>query len=215
MRRITVFLADDHAIVREGIRSSLLHEPSVKVVGEAADGASAVQMVSQLKPNVILLDLSMPGPGGMETIPLLKKKSPTSRILILTIHNSKEYIRRVLQVGADGYILKDATPSELVQAIRAVHRGEAFFSPAVSKVLLEEARTGSKRKVDGSAHFSTREKEVLSLIAQGLTNQQIADKLFVSVTTIRTHRQRIMKKLGIHSAAGLIKYALQREADYQ
>jgi two-component system nitrate/nitrite response regulator NarL len=202
MTPITLLIADDHAIVRKGIRSCLTPYKHIRVLGEARNGEEAVRKASTLKPDVILLDISMPKMSGLDVIPLLRRSHPNARILILTIHNSKEYLSRSVKTGADGFVLKDAEPSEIKRAIEAVYHGGAFFSPGVSKEIL-----GTLAGEEGQ-ELSRREREVLILIAEGFSSSEIAGRLFISERTVATHRQRIMKKLDIHTIAGLTKYAI-------
>ncbi len=209
--KIKVLLVDDHPVVREGVRSSLIVHPTIDVVGEASDGAEAIQKTKELSPDVILMDLSMPHMSGLEALKQLQKSMPTVKVIILTMHDSKEYIQQIVQSGARGYVLKDIYPADLVRAIESVHAGEAFFSPSVNRVLVNEYlhKTEELTHPHGK-ELSHREREVLRLIAEGLTNKVIANRLFVSIRTIETHRERIMRKLNIHSAAGLTKFAISK-----
>ena len=209
--RIRLLIVDDHPLVREGLRSCLVQEKHLEIVGEAADGQEAIRLAKNAVPDIILLDINMPGMNGLEAARLLMKSSPKSKILILTMHDSKEYVNRMVSMGAHGYMLKDSPPSELVTAIETVHQGGTFFSPKISEAVMSEyvksVRTRGKK---GSVELSRRETEVLALIAEGLGNKEIAAKLFVSVRTIETHRERIIKKLDIHTVAGLTRYALTK-----
>ncbi|HTX18408.1 MAG TPA: response regulator transcription factor [Bacteroidota bacterium] len=209
--RIRLLIVDDHPLVREGLRSCLVQEKHLEIVGEAADGQEAIRMAKSTLPDIILLDINMPGMNGLEAARLLMKSSPKSKILILTMHDSKEYVNRMVSTGAHGYMLKDSPPSELVTAIEVVHGGGTFFSPKISETVMSEyvksVRTRGKK---GSVELSRRETEVLVLIAEGLGNKEIASRLFVSVRTIETHRERIIKKLDIHTVAGLTRYALTK-----
>jgi two-component system, NarL family, nitrate/nitrite response regulator NarL len=209
--KITLLLVDDHPLVREGLRSYLIQEKAFEIVGEAVDGEEALRLAGALLPEIILLDINMPGMNGLETARLLKKMVPKSKILILTMHDTKEYVSRMVSTGVQGYVLKDSSPSELITAIEAVHRGESYFSPKVSQTVMNDyvkiARVKGKK---GGVELSRRESEVLSLIAEGLGNKEIASRLFVSVRTIETHRERIIRKLDIHTVAGLTRYALTK-----
>jgi len=200
--RIRLLIVDDHPLVREGLRSCLVQEKHLEIVGEAADGQEAIRLAKNAVPDIILLDINMPGMNGLEAARLLMKSSPKSKILILTMHDSKEYVNRMVSMGAHGYMLKDSPPSELVTAIETVHQGGTFFSPKISEAVMSEyvksVRTRGKK---GSVELSRRE---------GLGNKEIAAKLFVSVRTIETHRERIIKKLDIHTVAGLTRYALTK-----
>ncbi|MGA7161233.1 MAG: response regulator transcription factor [Bacteroidota bacterium] len=209
--KITLLLVDDHPLVREGLRSCLVQEKTFEVVGEAVDGEEALRQAQNLLPEIILLDINMPGMNGLETARLLKKTAPKSKILILTMHDTKEYVSRMVSLGVQGYVLKDSSPSELIAAIEAVHRGETYFSPKVSQTVMNDyAKIVRAKGKKGGVELSRRESEVLALIAEGLGNKEIAGRLFVSVRTVETHRERIIRKLDIHTAAGLTRYALTK-----
>ena len=208
--KIRVLIADDHAIVREGIRMILAMQDDIEVVGEAADGGEAIEKAEKLSPQVILMDISMPGLGGLEaTLEILKRK-PESKILVLTQYDNTEYIYRFLKAGAAGYLLKKAVGSDLVSAIRAVSQGKSFIDPTVAdqviKGFLEKPEAKDEVIYD---NLSDREKQVLKLIAEGYTMQQVADTLILSVKTVMTHRTNLMEKLGIHNRTELIKYAIR------
>ncbi len=211
-KKIKLLLVDDHPIVLDGIKSHLCAQPDFEVVGDANNGQEALRKAKLTLPDVVLMDISMPHMNGLEAMASLRKQVPNAKVLILTMHESKEYIARVVRSGARGYLLKDSAPAELVRAIKAVHAGEVHFSPLVSKVLIEEMADGSKRSAEAPPPppLTEREREVLSLIAEGLLNKQIADRLGIGVRTIETHRERIMRKLDIHTVAGLTKYAIAR-----
>ena len=211
-KKIKLLLVDDHPIVLDGIKSHLCAQPDFEVVGDAANGQDALRKAKLTLPDVVLMDISMPHMNGLEAMANLRKQVPNAKVLILTMHDSKEYIAQVVRSGARGYLLKDSAPAELVGAIKAVHAGEVYFSPSVSRVLIEEMADGNKRNADNPSPppLTDREREVLSLIAEGLLNKQIADRLGIGVRTIETHRERIMRKLDIHTVAGLTKYAIAR-----
>ena len=210
--KIRLLLVDDHPIVLDGIKSHLCAQPELEVVGDAANGQEALRKAKLTLPDVIVMDISMPHMNGLEAIGHLRKQVPNAKILILSMHESKEYIAQVVRSGARGYMLKDSAPAELVAAIKAVHKGEVYFSPSVSKVLVQEMTDSSRRPSDAppQQHLTDREREVHSLLAEGLLNKQIADRLGIGVRTIETHRERIMRKLEIHTVAGLTKYAISR-----
>jgi len=212
--KIKVIFADDHAIVRDGLRSLFKSDPEFIVMGEAADGAEAVKLVEKHKPNVAVLDISMPNLNGIEATSIIKKNYPDIKVLILTIHDNEEYIQELIMAGADGYVVKNAEKKEIFDGVRAVAGGSTFFSPSVSKVLLEgivrRTRNREPLSLNGGDRLTKREVEILRLIADGMTSKQIADKLSLSVTTVTSHRSNIMKKLGIHETVGLIKYAIQK-----
>lgn len=209
--KIKVLLVDDHPVVREGVRTSLSSFEHIDVVGCAGDGEEALLQAKELLPDVILMDISMPNMNGLEATRRLHKAVPRSRILILTMHDNKEYILQIIKSGAKGYVLKDIYPADLVRAIEAVNGGEAYFSPVVNRVILNEyMHDGNGLDDSHIPELSQREREVLSLIAEGHTNRTIANRLFVSIRTVETHRERIMRKLNIHSAAGLTKFAISK-----
>jgi len=209
-KKIKLLLVDDHPIVLDGIKSHLCAQPEFEVVGDAPNGQEALRKAKLLLPDVVLMDISMPHMNGLEAMTSLRKQVPNAKILVLTMHDSREYIAQVVRSGARGYLLKDSAPAELVGAIKAVHGGEVYFSPSVSKVLIEEMADGRKPSGPEQQPLTDREREVLSLIAEGLLNKQIADRLGIGVRTIETHRERIMRKLDIHTVAGLTKYAIAR-----
>jgi len=210
-KKIKLLLVDDHPIVLDGIKSHLCAQPEFEVVGDASNGQEALRKAKITLPDVVLLDINMPHMNGLEAMASLRRQVPNAKILVLTMHNTKEYIAQVVRSGARGYLLKDSPPAELVAAIKAVHAGEVSFSAPVSKILIEEMADGDKRPQSPlPPPLTDREREVLSLIAEGLLNKQIADRLGIGVRTIETHRERIMRKLDIHTVAGLTKYAISR-----
>ncbi len=212
-RKIKLLLVDDHPIVLEGIKSHLAAQDDLEVVGEAATGQEAIAKARHLRPDVILMDISMPLMNGIEAMNTLRRQVPKAKVLALTMHENREYIRQMVQLGARGYLLKDTSPAELVRAIKLVHAGEVFFSPGASRVLLDEMVSPQEKKgqLPTPAALSDREREVLVLIAEGHGNKAIANRLGIGVRTIETHRERIMRKLGIHSIAGLTRYAIANE----
>ncbi|MBI2831564.1 MAG: response regulator transcription factor [Chloroflexi bacterium] len=210
--KIRVLVADDHGIVREGIRMILSPHEDIEVVGEAADGKEAIERAIELSPDVVLMDIAMPGLGGLEATLEIMKIRPRTRILVLTQYTDTEYIYRFLKAGAAGYVLKKAVGSDLLAAIRAVSQGRAFVDPEIAdkviKGFLERTEVPEDELLyDG---LSDREKQVLKLIAEGNTAQQIADTLHLSIKTIMTHRTNLMEKLGFHNRAELIKYAIRK-----
>ncbi len=212
MPKIKVLIADDHAIVREGIRMILALHDDIEVVGEAADGSEAIDKIGKLSPEVVLMDIAMPGLGGLEATLEVTKTRPESKVLVLTQYDDAEYIYRFLKAGAAGYVLKKAVGTELVSAIRAVSQGKSFLDPAiVDKVVkgyLEHPDVAESEILYDS--LSDREKQVLRLIAEGHTSRQIADVLSLSIKTVMTHRLNLMEKLAIHNRAELIKYAIRK-----
>ena len=212
MNRIRVLLADDHTILRDGIRALLDDQADIEVIGEAQDGLSTVKMVAKLKPDVVIMDIAMPMLNGIEATRQIQRDYPQVKVLILTMHENEEYIRQVLAAGALGYVLKDAAAHDLLGAIRAVHRGEAVLSPAITRLVIEDyLRWGDIRPADISNGLTPREREILQLIAEGYTNKEIAEILSLSVKTIQSHRSNLMSKLDLHDRGELIKYAIQKK----
>jgi DNA-binding NarL/FixJ family response regulator len=211
MERIRVLLADDHAILRDGIRALLTDHPDIVVIGEAEDGHWAVHLAHELHPDVVLMDIGMPRLNGLEATRQIKHDCPEVAVLILTMHDNEEYLRQVLAAGASGYVLKRAAASELVTAIRAVHRGEAALSPAVARMLIEDYLKSEDGRIAATpSDLTPREREVLQLIAEGHTSKQIAELLCLSVKTVQAHRTSLMQKLDLHDRGDLIKYAIQK-----
>jgi DNA-binding NarL/FixJ family response regulator len=210
---IRILLADDHTVVRQGFRALLETEPDLTVVGEAETGRQAVLMTKQLIPDVTLMDIAMPMLNGLEAIRQIAKEVPKTKVLVLSSYNDDEYVRQLTEAGAVGYLLKQTTAAELIRAVHEAHRGKTFFSPAIAKRLLDHNRRallhGARTK--NRAHILTsREAEVLQLIAEGKPNKQIAAELCISVKTVEKHRQQVMNKLMIHDIAGLTRYALAK-----
>ncbi|GAB4471775.1 MAG: response regulator transcription factor [Anaerolineales bacterium] len=210
--RIKVLLADDHTILRDGIRSLIEDEPDMEVVGEAEDGITVIKLAETLQPDVILMDIAMPLLNGLEATRQIRKNNPRAKILILTMHENEEYIRQVLAAGAMGYILKDAAARELLGAIRAVNKGEVVLSPAITRLIVTDyLRWGDLTAQDTSDGLTDRERQILQLIAEGYTNKQISEILTISVKTVQAHRLNLMKKLDLHDRGELIKYAIQKK----
>jgi two-component system response regulator NreC len=208
---IQVLIADDHAVLRAGLRMLLEAQPDMTVVGEAADGEEAVAQVEDLRPDVVLLDLSMPGSGGLDVIRRIKVAHQDAAVLVLTMHDDESYLRRALEAGSAGYVLKRAADTELLAAIRAVSRGGAYLHPEHARGLLQGQHREPKLAPDDSYEaLSPREREALRLIALGHTNREIASILRLSVGTVEVHRARAMAKLGLTSRAALVRYALRR-----
>ena len=207
-----IVIAEDHTILREGLRALISSQEDLEVVGEAGDGMEAVRQVEGLTPDLILMDLSMPKMNGVEAIREIRKRIPQTRILALTVHKTEEFILEVLQAGADGYIPKDASSNELMMAIRSVLMGKRYLCPSVSRVVIE-GYLESRRTPESTTPWDTltkREREILKLIAEGHKNKEIADYLCISVKTVEKHRANLMKKLDLHSAAALTAYAMER-----
>lgn len=204
---IRVLIADDHTIVRSGLSLLLASESDIGVVGEAKDGAAAVEMTAQLNPHVVLMDIGMPALNGFEATRQIKREMPEVNILVLTMHRSDEYFFQMLEAGASGYVLKGAETSELISAVRAVSKGEVFLYPTMARRLVQEylRQTGS----DPMAHnrLTRREREILKLIADGYSNKDIAKMLVISPSTVHTHRSNLMQKLELNSRHELVQYA--------
>lgn len=212
MDQIRILLADDHTILRDGIRALLEDEDDMTLIGEADDGHAAVRMVCQLEPDVVLMDIAMPMLNGLEATRQIKRLRPRAKVLVLTMHDNEEYIRQVLASGAMGYILKDAAARDLLSAIRSVYHGEAVLSPAVTRLVIEDyLRWGDLQPKESENRLSPREREVLQLIAEGYTNREIADILCISIKTVQSHRSSLMQKLDLHDRGDLIKYAIQKK----
>lgn len=209
--KIKVLLVDDHPFVREGVRSCLLRYDQFEVVAEASSGQEAINQTKEFCPDIVVMDIMMPGMNGLEATRCLREFSPQTKVLFLTVHETKEFVREMIQSGARGYIRKNTSPVELVSAIERIYRGETFFMPDVAQAFFDEYVL-SGGKLDGSVpkRLSEREQQVLSLIVDGLANKEIADRFDLSVRTVEKHRQRIMKKLGIHKATELVKFAITR-----
>ncbi len=210
--KIRVLIVDDHAIVRAGLRSLLGAEDGMEVVGEASNGREALEVAGLLQPDVVLMDVGMPGMNGLEATREMKRRAPASRVVALTIHESEEYFFAMLKAGASGYVLKEAAPHELVSALLAAHQGGVFVSPSVAKVVLDDFVRRPETTNNGG--LTGRESEILRLLAQGHTNREIADSLCLSVKTVEKHRANIMNKLGLQSRSELVSYALQKGLIY-
>jgi len=207
-----IVIAEDHTILREGLRALLSSQENLEVVGEAEDGREAIRQAEKLTPDLILMDLSMPKMNGIEAIREIRRRVPETRILALTVHKAEEFILEVLQSGADGYIPKDASSNELMMAIKSILMGKRYLSPSVSNVVIEgylESRRTSE-SITPWGKLTKREREILKLIAEGYKNKDIADYLCISVKTVEKHRANLMKKLDLHSAAALTAYAMER-----
>jgi DNA-binding NarL/FixJ family response regulator len=205
-RNIKIFVADDHTIVRQGLKLILAAQPDIEVVGEASNGREAVDLVQKSKPDIVLMDVAMPELNGIESTRRMVEANPRIKILVLSMHKEAVYVREILRAGARGYILKDAIDTELLSAVRSVARGDGYISPAVSGALLNDYR---KDVTDPADLLSKREREVLQLIAEGKTNKEIAVKLNLSVYTVDSHRGKIMEKLNLHSTGELVRFAIK------
>src|SRR5437870_1397027 len=207
-QKIKILVVDDHPVVRKGLQLCLAREQRLKIVGEAADGDEAVRKARDLEPDLVLMDISMPRMNGLAVTEVLRKQSPKVKILVLSVHSNKEYIFRIIQAGAHGYVSKEASPEELLRAIESVAQGQTFYAPQIAQAALNEfVSSGGKKQP--FVQLTTREREVLALIAEGQSNKEVARRLGIGVRTIETHRERIMEKLNIHTIAGLTRFAIR------
>lgn len=204
---IRVFLADDHAMVREGLAALLVKSPGVEIVGQCGDGLKVVSMVQQTRPDVVLLDISMPGLNGLDICRELIRKGSKTAVLMLTMHNEEQFVASALERGASGYLLKDSAGEQLSEAVRRVARGELYLGPGIPRSALKKM---GRQGEDPYNDLTTREREVLQLIAEGRTNREISEQLQLSVKTVDTHRTRMMRKLNIHDQTTLVKFALRK-----
>ena len=206
MKRIRILLADDHAVVRQGFRMILSAQPDMEIVGEAGNGREAVTLAEQFKPDVVVMDVAMPELNGIEATRRLALSAPHTRVVALSMHKDSVYVREILRAGARGYLLKDSVAADLVHAVRAVASGEGYLSPAVSNAVLDDYRRHVTNPID---LLTSREREVLQMLAEGKTNKEIAGVLNLSVYTVDAHRGRIMEKLNLHSINELVRFAVR------
>ncbi|HLK13004.1 MAG TPA: response regulator transcription factor [Candidatus Binatia bacterium] len=212
MGKIRVLLVDDHTVVRQGLRRILESDDEIEIVGESGDGRSAVELAQRLRPHVVVMDIALPELNGIEATRQITKRVEGVRVLVLTMHADDVYVRQSLKAGARGYLLKDSEDLDLLKAVKVIGRGGTFFSPAVSKVLLEGylGDAGGREIEDDLALLTDREREVLQLIAEGRTNKEVAAVLSVSINTVETHRKHIMEKLDLHNTAELVRFAIRK-----
>jgi DNA-binding NarL/FixJ family response regulator len=209
--RIRVLIADDHTIVRQGLVGILKSSDDVEVVGEAGDGAEAVEKSLKLKPDVVVLDVSMPHLSGLEAARRIREALPGTRVLVLTMHDDEEYVLKMVRAGASGYLLKDSAASELIAGIRALRAGKVYFGPHASRALAEAYQSDRPMPEDPFERLTDREREIFQLVVEGKTNAQIADMLFISPKTVDNHRTRMMEKLGVHGTAELVRFAAKHK----
>ena len=211
MTALRILLADDHTVVRQGLRKVIEERPEWQVVAEAGDGREAVRLVEQFRPDVAVLDVAMPLLNGIEATRQITRRAPQTRVLVLSMYSDEAYVTQMLKAGATGYLLKDSADVDLLQAVQAVSQGKSFFSPAVARLMSDDyARQRGENAVDRYESLSDREREIFQLVAEGKTNKEIAALLFISPSTVETHRARIMDKLDLHSAAEIVLHAVRR-----
>ena len=214
MKTTKILIVDDHEVVRDGLKNILTSLENISIAGEAGNGEDAVKMYSSLKPDLVIMDISMPGMNGIEATRVIKEKDPDARILILTMHDNQEYLNQIIRSGAKGFILKNTDKEELLDAVKTVSAGDNFFSKDISKLIIDNyIRTAKEtEKNDGykEVPLTKREIEILKLIASGYSNQEIANILYISYNTVDTHRKNIMHKLSIKNTAGLVRYAIEK-----
>ncbi len=206
MLKTTILLADDHPLIRNGIKTLLQSQPDISIVAEADDGDRAVELVERLRPRMVIMDISMPKRTGLEAAAIIRNRFPETKVLILSMHDSDAYAYQVVQSGAHGYILKSADKSELLRAVREIMRGNTFYSKSVSRKIAESRQRGSADPLP----ITRRERQVLKLITEGLNNTEIAERLFISPRTVDTHRTNMMQKLKIKKTAALVRYAMEK-----
>jgi len=212
MDKIRILLADDHTVIRSGLRLLLERQEDMVVVGEAEDGRRAVELAETESPDVAVVDIAMPGLNGIEAARQIVSKNPKTSVVILSMHSDESYVMRALKAGARAYLLKDSAEGDLIQAVRAVHGGNSFFSPAVSRLLLEDyvRQLRKKGQEDSYELLTSREREILQLLAEGKSNKDVANMLNLSLYTVETHRAHILQKLGLHTVPELILYAVRK-----
>lgn len=213
MTALRILLADDHTVVRQGLRKVLEERPEWQVVAEAGDGREAVRLAEEFRPDVAVVDVAMPLLNGIEATRQIARRAPQTKVLVLSMYSDEAYVTQMLKAGATGYLLKDSADVDLLQAVQAVSQGKSFFSPAVARLMSDDyARQRGENAVDRYESLSDREREIFQLVAEGKTNKEMAALLFISPSTVETHRARIMDKLDLHSAAEIVLYAVRRGA---
>jgi DNA-binding NarL/FixJ family response regulator len=214
MKNIKILIVDDHEVVRDGLKNILLSLNNMAIAGEAANGEDAISMYDSLKPDLVIMDISMPGMNGIEATRIIKENDPNAKILILTMHDNQEYLNQIIRSGAKGFVLKNTDKEELLDAVKTVAGGENFFSKDISKLIIDNyirsAKETDKNEGYKEVPLTKREIEILKYIAEGNSNQEIANKLYISYNTVDTHRKNIMHKLSIKNTAGLVRYAIEK-----
>lgn len=214
MKNIKILIVDDHEVVRDGLKNILLSLNNMAIAGEAANGEDAISMYDSLKPDLVIMDISMPGMNGIEATRIIKENDPDAKILILTMHDNQEYLNQIIRSGAKGFVLKNTDKEELLDAVKTVSGGENFFSKDISKLIIENYIRSAKETDKNDGHkevpLTKREIEILKYIAEGNSNQEIANRLYISYNTVDTHRKNIMHKLSIKNTAGLVRYAIEK-----
>jgi two-component system, NarL family, response regulator NreC len=213
MGQIRVLLADDHGVLRKGVRSVVAQDPAIVIVGEASDGSEAVRLAEELSPDVVIIDIAMPGLNGLDAAALIARRERRTGVIVLTMYSDEEYLVRAVSAGVRGYLLKDSAEPDLVRAVKAVAVGNTFFSPAIADMLFEDyVLRLQRREVHDSYEILTdREKQVLQLLAEGRTNKEVATTLALGLSTVETHRMNMMKKLGLRNTAEIVLYAVRKK----
>lgn len=207
---IRILITDDHQLFREGIANLLSASPQIEIVGQAENGQQAIEKAKQLKPDIVIMDLSLPVVNGVDATRILHKEVPATKVLVLSMHADKNYIKEALEAGASGYLFKDCTYDQLIEAINTVYQGKKYLSNKITEVLIHDYLNRDEVTPDNDQGLSERESEILRLIAEGKSTREIADSLFISVKTVGTHKQHVLEKLNLQSTAGLIKYAIKK-----
>ena len=211
MSNVRILIADDHTLVRQGLRRILEGQPGWEVVGESGDGREAVRLAIELKPDIVLLDIAMPHLNGVEAVQQIERRAPGVRVLVLSMYADEAYVTRAVRAGASGYLLKDSADVDLIKAITAVAQGKSFFSPAAARIIVDDyARPPGAAPADRFDSLSEREREVFQLVAEGYSNKEVAELLHISPATVETHRAHVMEKLDLHSTAELVLCAVRR-----
>lgn len=212
MSKIRVYLVDDHGILREGIRSLLAREAEIELLGESETAEEGIERISALKPDVVLMDITLPGMNGLEATAIIKERNPQTKVLILTMHESEQYLSGMLKAGASGYVVKTTNSSELISAIKSISQGEMYLFPSMATMLVKDylKKVDGNRQDEDDEELTGRELEILRYIAEDKKNREIAEILNISIRTVQTHRTNVMEKLGLHDRTELVKYAIRK-----